>query len=229
MRVALLLTGQLRGFHHAIKTWGWFLPHVTDVYYHLLPPKPEETPVEKLLPNAKGKYIEDLPGERHVWINPSGVGICVYPAQIVMGHQFYSLQEGFKLITGTYDWVIRCRPDSYFGNGVDFTKLRNNRLYVPRRFSWGGINDRFGIGNQRDIGIYCNLYDHMNDFIGSPICNGNSEVRLARHLLLNRVHVRKLDLDYYVLNNDGSRRQTDPKDWGMYVHPTFCEFELLND
>ena len=88
MKVALLLSGQLRGFAHAFQTWRWLLDQVTDTYYFCTMPESQQAQVRDLIPDAMGSYCHEfqLP-KREI------IPVPDEKAAIAMEHQFWKLRE----------------------------------------------------------------------------------------------------------------------------------------
>ncbi|HVT82528.1 MAG TPA: hypothetical protein VHM90_17940 [Phycisphaerae bacterium] len=224
MKIALMLTGGVRGFKHAFRTWDWMMAQVTDTYYFCSPLQPDETPIESLIPNAQGEYVEDDP-----WVEryTEGRGVPVHDRPANSGHvagplMCCAIHNCFQRLLGHYDIVIRCRPDNFFGSGVSFESglaQGPNAIWVPRFFSWGGYTDRFAFGGMDAMRVYSNFYFHLNDWTGEgegvPCWSGNSETRLY-HYLRKRCEVRRFDLRFCQVRADGSLRNNIPEHLGLF-------------
>lgn len=227
MKMALLLSGGLRGFGHAFTSWDWMMEQVTDTYFWCLPPGRDETPIEKLIPQARGRYVEDDP-RLNTYTHSGGIGLdppaTAFPLS-VSGHvtspvQFCAIENCFAQLDGYYDVVIRCRPDNLFQSRVDFGKSvgADDAIWIPDRFSWGGYCDRFAFGRLPNMANYAQFYRHLNDWTGkgSPPWHGNSETRLLHYLTRIGARVHTFDLAFHQVDDRGNYRNDSPQDYGLF-------------
>ena len=57
-----------------------------------------------------------------------------------------------------YDYVCRIRPDLFFLKPVLPSLIQSGSVMVPSLGSWGGINDKFAIGEMEPMIYYLNYY-----------------------------------------------------------------------
>lgn len=216
MRVALLLSGQLRGFGKAFPTWDWLLDQVTDVYYFCTLPKAQQTQVRDMIPDALGGYCIEEQEPKGPW-----TPIPDEQAATNMHKQFWKLRECWRIMQRSdYDLVIRCRPDLAFNDKVEFRDLDPATLWVPKRYSWGGLCDQFAVGGTDVMVRYCEFYDHMDDWVDSPsfvrdhYWRGNPETRLAKHMEGHKVE--RFDLNFCRVKEDGSLDGIEPQHLGEW-------------
>ncbi len=177
MRVALLLSGQVRSF---ADNWPSFQRHIldklptsyVDVFCHA-PDEPEsrilldydfrQVLIEKMpvIPDQQYRAVADMPGK--AWYPPSFV------AQAHLRRLWALVQVGAMLAHAEvlqgwqYDWVIRSRYDIEFTSDIeDLSQLDPQAIYVPKFASWGGLNDRFAFGCSNAMHLYCNAW-HTKD------------------------------------------------------------------
>ncbi len=178
MRVALLLSGQVRSF---ADNWPSFQRHIldklptsyVDVFCHA-PDEPEsrilldydfrQVLIEKmpLIPDQQYRRVADMPGKP--WYPPAFVAqahlrrLCALRA---VGRMMASTEmvQGWK-----YDWAIRARYDIEFTSDLeDISTFDPAFIYVPKFASWGGINDRFAVGTSEAIWHYCDAWSTKDD------------------------------------------------------------------
>ena len=67
-----------------------------------------------------------------------------------------------------YDLYISCRVDSYYIHEMNydlFQDCTDKDIYIPYLDDWGGVNDRFAIGNFKAMETYMSLYDEIIDML----------------------------------------------------------------
>ncbi len=75
-------------------------------------------------------------------------------------------------------------------------------LFVPRFHSWGGVNDRFAMGGEEEMGIYCCRTAFADGWLlGGG--QGNSEQILMKWLARNRVRTELLDFTFQRVRANG--------------------------
>ncbi len=117
-----------------------------------------------------------------------------------------------------YAAVIRCRPDVRFASPLpDPRGLDLNYLYVPDFHMYEGVNDRFAIGNPRDMGIYMSKLDafeaYVRDWCAShpqspPV---TAEMFTAGHLRAHGIAVRRLAVRFNRVRAGKVKRDTDSR------------------
>lgn len=99
--------------------------------------------------------------------------------------QFYSLNKVKDLMSehSKYDWVIRTRPDYALNVVIPFSKLQNDKLYIPncrmvpeRDFG----NDQFAFSSKENMLKYMSTfinidkyYDKGTEFVGEELMKAN--------------------------------------------------------
>jgi len=108
-----------------------------------------------------------------------------------------------------YERIIFSRLDvKYFGStGIYLNNLDYDHLYVPDfHNTFGnvidGYNDRFAVGNRRDMSSYFNVPDSIEQF---NISGGliSAEALLKWHLVRDNVSVKKVPIRFTRVRGDG--------------------------
>ncbi len=116
-----------------------------------------------------------------------------------------------------YRRVVVARPDLRFLDdlaippelqGPGPNERGGRTLWLPRHHAWGGVNDRFAIGSEDAIGVWCRRTAFADGWLlGAD--NQNSEWLLMKWLARNRVEVRLVDLLFQRVRSDGSVARLD--------------------
>ena len=210
MKTALVLSGHVRGFAHAFKTWAWMMQVVDGTFFQCIPPTPGEVKIEDLIPNAIGEYAEDDPEIPELVQGSTPVHRSnPMPPNLYSPRMWRQRQLAYKKVTQEFDTIIHCRTDLHFlqTNVV----LRTHSICVPIKFSWGGICDQWAYGPRDLMAHYFLMYEHGRDWEGDafPPWTGNNETRLERHL--TGIPICRTFLAFVRVRGDGTLRDSgDP-------------------
>lgn len=109
----------------------------------------------------------------------------------------HELRKGYSSETGTeYDAVIRLRFDYALRSPIVVDKFDLSVVNVPHRCPHpGGIDDTFAIGNEVNMNVYGELFNHIQDLYdsGVPFCD---EILLGQHLAKNNIPVKLHNISY---------------------------------
>jgi hypothetical protein len=219
MKIALCLSGGLRGFGHAFKTWDWLLPQISRVFFCCPPPQPGETRIEELIPEATGYYAEDDP-----WVARQIRGTTEHLDGTLPGNTVSPAQACATMNAINLAWqdgqeaIVRCRPDNHFFSRVSLESLLGVNpwnVWVPERFSWGGACDRFAVGMAGEMRHYAQFYYHIHEWQGDGrgVWDGNQETRLAHHL---GHRIQRFNLEFCQVLADGTLRNNQPHERGEF-------------
>ena len=81
---------------------------------------------------------------------------------------FEDLKKYMEETGEQYDLYISCRVDSYNISEMNydlFQDCTDKDIYIPYLDDWGGVNDRFAIGNFKAMETYMSLYDEIIDML----------------------------------------------------------------
>lgn len=134
--------------------------------------------------------------------------------------QRYSSLQAFKLLDKNYDCVIRYRPDCFLSEDVNLKELNLEEfIYTPKNLTAGGahiagvapFNDKFAIGNMKNMKIYFHAFDHLYENSLENKETIQEETSLLYHLHKNNVLISSTLKHYMVYiergdNNTGMRK-----------------------
>lgn len=100
----------------------------------------------------------------------------------------------------SYDLIISARCDLIFDKSLDFNKyipyIKKDILIAPNTGNdFGGMDDRFALGNYRTLTKYLNLYDNLIRLLE----NGNiihPEMLTLKNLELQQVQLQKMPFNF---------------------------------
>lgn len=100
---------------------------------------------------------------------------------------FYSATK-----TEPYDIVVAARPDVKFLQDLTIPPLKSGEIYVPSFHSWDGVNDRFALGGEEEIGVWLTKKNFIHQWISNGV-PANSEIMTQRWLEKNNLYIKHLD------------------------------------
>ena len=123
----------------------------------------------------------------------------------------YSLKQCYKLLDGqgTYDLVIRCRPDLVFPDKLEVINQVPLRtaLFTPNiaQYYSNGLNDQFAFGEQTSLHHYCNLYDELISHVQHRVCSPlRPETLMRYHIASHNIVPRMQQIRYFILRTSGT-------------------------
>jgi uridine kinase len=208
MRIALLISGYARSLESNIDSIknNIIQEHETDIYLYLtITSKGDRY-------DNKQPRVNDLIDKLHPFLihYQDDIEFSDDPRMNSILNQAYKLHflnEQRKLQTGTYDIVVRCRPDIYLTHPlryfvspntiylpndakIDHCKLQGEKQYLCDGLAYGAIDA---------MDYYCSWFDSVRKN-PQPLI---PEVLMYKHLFADKTYtVIQLDIDYaYVLSN----------------------------
>jgi len=224
MRTALCFSGEIRGFHHCFPNMQFLLNHFRnagelDVYFYGSHLKAGEVPIESLIPEAQCVYVQDDPKwGQHVnseyLPDASAWPHYKYPPNVIGGIVTWKTKQAYTMARNSgkhYDMVIRSRTDNFYVTPFNVAAINPNRLTLSRRFAFGGYCERIAFGNMEIMEVFCNFYEHINDF------RGNFECRIQDYIHASKMPVELIEIDFYQKQADGSDRYKGTEHYGLDV------------
>jgi hypothetical protein len=120
-----------------------------------------------------------------------------------------------KTKTRRYDVVVATRADLRFLDELETSDIESSashvgagRVWLPNFHSWGGVNDRFVIGNEEGVGIWSNRVVFAEEWLEKA--NGESaEWLLMKWLEKNQVRVGFIDFTFQRVRANGEVAERD--------------------
>ena len=201
MKTALLFSGQLRGFKYVVENINKnIISNLGDVdaYFYITG---EIEDLSHLNCNTYLRHFvdEDYDVSRLIMENPNK------DFQKRFVGQFYALKQCknfMKEHNKNYDLVVRIRPDIIFNGEITPSMIDVDKINISDFDHWGGINDRFAIGPQKEMEIYCDMIDSIFDI------GGNAEKKLNHHLNKHKIPVNLINFHHIRVDADGKKRYT---------------------
>jgi len=211
MRIALYISGYLRGFKENIESIkkNIIQDNFCDIYIHIT----EDDCSDKYLnKRISYDYIKNTLNPKLVLITNN----IMFSNNIIINnllnqtYKFFWLNEERKKICQieniNYDIIVKIRPDVYISDKLIYNIDLNN-IYIPidskiDKHKLNDINDKFvcdilAYGNCDIMNNYFNYYLQINDLIKKY---GNiNEVLLYYYLINNNIKYNLININYYVI------------------------------
>lgn len=203
MRIALLLSGHLRGGYHLPKLIG---NHQVDIFVSTWA---TEEPLD-----IQGSYqvIEIEKEDRNFFLHRfyserwrDFPGLSGPDTSGNAASMWYKINRSWKMCKGymdvhnfTYDFVIRCRPDIITPTPIDVSDSKEGTLYLPE---WHGkyptvtkeMMDHLFYGDIIVMEKVCSLYDTIDEYLADmsiPHCGEGFLFKASRCIKIQRFAAR---------------------------------------
>lgn len=122
---------------------------------------------------------------------------------------FYNLKSVIDLIPlDDYDIILYARADTMCSDGIDFSVAtrhpdRDNVVFIPSDFDYGGINDQMAFGTTTAMFKYSRVYDNIETYRRHGFINGDvhPETTLNAHLVGIGMRAERFGLNYFLNPN----------------------------
>ncbi|CAH2067547.1 unnamed protein product [Thlaspi arvense] len=123
--------------------------------------------------------------------------------------QYFNLVEGcITMIKAyqsennfTYDWVIRTRVDGYWTDPIDPGYFTPGQYLVPPGSCYGGLNDRFGVGDLNTSTVALSRLSIIPDLDSAGLTSLNSESAFKAQLTTHRVPYVTKPLPFCIMSD----------------------------
>lgn len=105
----------------------------------------------------------------------------------------------------SYDFVIRMRSDLFIPYSINLSLLDRNKICTldaapqPGEFGKYTVNDYMGIGNEKNMTIYTDLFVYLPAYYFIFKLDWISEILLGFHLQYNNIDLQKLPRHFQIL------------------------------
>jgi hypothetical protein len=180
--------------------------------------------VARLLPEARGVFESQAEFDATVDWQPlferNPMGHCAPDEDAaratLMNHfrALESLERAWRFFeeakSGSYRRIVVARPDLRFLEDLvaEPSSFGEGALWIPEFHGWGGVNDRFAMGGEREMGIWCRRLAFAKECVLEGR-NWNSETVLMKWLEKNRLPVRFMDFVFQRVRATGSVAEMD--------------------
>jgi hypothetical protein len=230
MRIALLLSGLTRSASLCYDNLNKFLlsKHDVDIYIHtwnvsnvsLNGVKYEsETRIDdiKKLYNPIEIVAEDYFSKKN-WLNEKYSNYnkkpgC-YPDRTIS--MFYKIEQCFNLVKDKYDFYIRSRIDLLINEEIDFTKLDQSSINIPKfqtdRTGYSendlifsippdsyGITDCISIGTYDYMRKYCSIFSNLDKLCIGMGFDYHPEYLTLKNIETLNMKINRFDLNFYIV------------------------------
>jgi hypothetical protein len=116
---------------------------------------------------------------------------------------FYNQKRCLDMIIQSaipFDIVFKWRTEIYFDDHIklkinDVANIKENTVYIPNCYDWGGLNDQIAYGNLNTMKLYSDLY---NNLVTYNTVRCHPETLLKHHVNTSNINIERFDFGYYL-------------------------------
>lgn len=111
------------------------------------------------------------------------------------------INEHQKKNNFTYDWIIRTRVDGYWSDPLGPENFIPGKYLVPPGSSYGGLNDRFGVGDYNSSVVALSRFSLIPQLDSAGLTQLNSETAFKSQLTTQKVRYATKRLPFCVVSD----------------------------
>lgn len=111
------------------------------------------------------------------------------------------INEHQKKNNFTYDWIIRTRVDGYWSDPLGPENFIPGKYLVPPGSSYGGLNDRFGVGDYNSSVVALSRFSLIPQLDSAGLTQLNSETAFKAQLTTQKVRFATKRLPFCVVSD----------------------------
>lgn len=210
MKVAVIVSGQIRTFINNIQSWNDYLTsqydcdfyfNIWDVYgngghklrYEYSNDLVSINDILNIYTKFKPKSIEieNYEFKNNFFLSKESTFYTGHPYISNIYSMWYKLGKAVRMVDkNTYDVVLRLRPDHLLSERLELTRPEVNTIYCDISYSWNPeiISDQFFYGDYSSMMTACALLESINIFYSPtnpPISPEHLFYRYLKHANLN--------------------------------------------
>jgi hypothetical protein len=126
--------------------------------------------------------------------------MSMYKARYLLRKLF---QEYIEETNTNYDMLMSTRMDLFYDDKEMIgeyllPQIQDNRIYIPKKYDYRGINDQIAIGNQTTILNYLNVYESIYELLDSGVLV-NPEIILLSYLQYKKQIIIRHSANYHII------------------------------
>lgn len=216
MKIAVCFSGQIRGIENTYQSILNFLDNSFESYkiFAYIPEDSSSNKFESYFSNSrlliekdKKVLITKLKLDQFKTVKHKfGTLRKAREAHMLQLYGIFKANEmkrNYEANLGTkFDWVLRCRSDlRFYTNKININNLNNQYLYTANFHQFNGINDRFILGNSKNMDKFSDLYNYLKKY---KVEGYNAETIFKNYLDIVNLENLELNIKFNRIRQDGT-------------------------